>query len=496
MGSPCNTFGNEPDSGAGVAAAPSGNGSIPGEGGAKNWSNGTGTATSGANCPRVPQFWGAIEGPDSGKVQGDRYQTRPCDGSGVDYCSGGNNSEYRQSGYFFVVRVSEQMVGREVRLQLYDPAMVSGAGQQCQNMPDDSSLNNNMNPYVGTDAKLRYGDPDGQPNATSRTASYGFCTGDALYGDGSSQMTTTFALRQQVDSQNPNQAPLQNDVGGSPCIRQFTGAALSTDGGGGLGVNQLRRNSGNSRYNDQLARVFHNWVSFCTFTPARNGDYYLQVRSNVSPTGGSPFTQTNGRPDIVFRGASSTAIADNGNTTSGNGYNAFAMRAVVSPGFEQYVSVSGYGAMPILANAPSADSEFHLLRVLPGAAGQYISFQFFDAADISGSTGGTVRVIRPADATGSIQTTPFPGRCKTRKPAATQTWTNASNDNCRFNVSSPNNNGKVQEVQIPIPTDYTCNFNDPTGCWYKVEITFPGATVNDLTTWNAEIVGDPLRLVE
>ena len=40
-------------------------------------------------------------------------------------------------------------------------------------------------------------------------------------------------------------------------------------------------------YNPELSRIFHQWVSLCTFTPTRAGDYYLQVRTNVS-LGGTP----------------------------------------------------------------------------------------------------------------------------------------------------------------------------------------------------------------
>jgi hypothetical protein len=32
------------------------------------------------------------------------------------------------------------------------------------------------------------------------------------------------------------------------------------------------------------------------------------------------------------------------------------VRAVVEPGYERYISVSGYGSMPIMANAPSPPS--------------------------------------------------------------------------------------------------------------------------------------------
>ncbi len=507
MGSPCNTFGNEPDSGAGggryqwVWVGPNwwnfenrwiGN---DGEGGASNWQGNTGTATAGADCPRVPQFWGSVEGPESGKVQGDRYQTKNCEASSTDGCgsggSGGRNEEYREEGYFFVVRVAPEMVNQEVRLQLYDPASVTGGGQQCQDMASVSKFVDDMNPYVRTDGKLRYGRPaDRSAGSEARLKAEGFCTGDSFPGSlgGGRQMTTTFALRQQVDSQNPNRAPVQNDTSGAACVRQFTGVNLS---GSERGYAQLKE--GNNAYNDQLAQVFHNWVPFCSFRPQRSGDYYLQVRTNVAPV--SPIANGS-RDSIIYRGNATTAVASTGNYSTGAGGNSFSIRAVVAPGFERFVAVSGWGAMPILANAPSASSEFYLLRVLPGAAGQAISFEFFDAADATGA--GTVTVLAPSDASGSIGSTPFPGRCKTRKPFANPDWTNAGNErSCSVNVSSANNNGKVQEIQIPIPSDYNCDPTQPTNCWYKVRISFgAGVTVNDFTTWNAEITGDPLRLIE
>jgi Flp pilus assembly protein TadG len=508
MGSPCNTFGNEPASGQGVVAAPSGNGSAAGPGGARNWSGGTGSALPALGsglCSTEPQFWAAVEGPQTGKVQGDRYQTRACESAGVHYCSGLTNDEYDPNGYFFVVKVTEPLVGQEIRLQLYDPAFVNTparSGNPCGQLPEYNAtgMAANMNPYAGTDGQVRYGRPETQANATNRDVSRRFCAGDYFPGSGAkNQMTTTFALRQQHDSLDPTKAAIQHgtqDGVSRACVRQFTGRTY-TDASNATrrpAVSQLKRD-GNAEYDDQLARVFHNWVNFCSFRPDRAGDYYLQVRTNVAPTGGSPFSSTNGLPPIVYNGDPSSATAENGNTTSGGGFNAFAIRAVVAPGLEQAVSVSGYGSMPIFANAPAAQTEFYLLRVLPGAAGQFISFEFFDAADATGN--GTVRVIPPADATGSIQTDPFPGRCKTRYPAVNQGWTTMATTNCSNAISNANNNGKVQEISIPIPTDYSCDYESLLGCWYRVAITFgAGSLVNDFTTWDAEIVGDPVRLIE
>jgi hypothetical protein len=155
------------------------------------------------------------------------------------------------------------------------------------------------------------------------------------------------------------------------------------------------------------------------------------------------------------------------------------------------VAVSGLDHMPIYANAPSASSTFNLLRVLPGAAGRRIEFEFFDAADISGEDGGTVKVTMPADAsyTGSA----FPGGCISSGGAAGQGVTSPT---CQVPVNHDDNNGEVQEMAIPIPSDYNCNATSLDGCWYQVTISFPGATVTDVTTWNARVAGDPIRLIE
>ncbi len=88
----------------------------------------------------------------------------------------------------------------------------------------------------------------------------------------------------------------------------------------------------------------------------------------------------------LIRSGNLAAAAPTGNTTQGAGMNAFSLRAKTAAGFEKKVAVSGYEHMPIFANAPSASSSFNLLRVLPGAAGRRIEFEFYDAADTNPAT--------------------------------------------------------------------------------------------------------------
>jgi Flp pilus assembly protein TadG len=471
MGSPCNTFGNEPPSGGGLSSPQP-----------------TGTARGAAplpNCTTQPQLWAMAEGPQTGKVQGDRYQTRGCESTGVDGCTSGKiNTEYDEFGHVFLVKVEQPAVNHPIDVQLYDPMFVN-TGQTCAQLPSSNSFVNLPTPtnlYVNdSDARNRY--------ARNGTTSAQFCSGDSFPGvlpSGNtlpSRVVTSFVMRQQTDSQEPRDAPVQTDLGGSPCIRQYGGYSPTRSNGEfntiSATVFQLL-SLGN--YIPELGETFHNWTSFCRFTPTRAGDYYLQVRTNVS-MGGSGST--------YIKSGNSAAAALTGNTTTGAGANSFAIRAVTDAGLETSVAVSGYDHMPIYVNAPSAVSTFNLLRVLPGAAGRRISFEFFDAADAASGSGGTVQVIMPTEATYTGQ--PFPGGCLSSGGGA---GSGKVLTNCIAPVSSATNNGKVQRMTIPIPNDYMCAAASLGGCWYRVTLSFPGVAVTDVTTWDAEILGDPVRLIE
>jgi hypothetical protein len=68
-------------------------------------------------------------------------------------------------------------------------------------------------------------------------------------------------------------------------------------------------------------------------------------------------------------------------------------------------------------------------------------------------------------------------------------------------VQTPLFNGQWVTYKVPIPSNYTCNYTcnyiDPLGCWTKINFQFPNLTsVQDTTTWSAQIQGDPVRLIE
>ena len=361
MGSPCNTYGNEPPGfGTGDAGPVASQLSVP----------------AGATCPRTPDFWYTIHGPEVYKTQGDQYMTRKC-GVTESGCAGGAgsaNTEFKAEGYFMLVRVLPAAVGSTLNLQLYDPAYVS-TGSNCSNSatPNTVNLNTIINPWTSsTDAPNRYArnyDPVTISGSTVR-----FCTGDDPNSGnrfGSEVPTvTSFALRAPTDDLNPLSAP---PVSG--CTRQWPGYT-------GVTAQQLTRGTGaspTSGYNANLARVYHQWVPLCSFTPTKAGDYYLQVRTNLAMgNSGNPndvcaTTLTPGSCTGSFipaNAATSPVTQQSGDSSSilSNGSNRFAVRVKGAPAAS--VSVSAYGRMPMFANSDSASTIFNLIRSAAGGSVQ------------------------------------------------------------------------------------------------------------------------------
>jgi hypothetical protein len=240
----------------------------------------------------------------------------------------------------------------------------------------------------------------------------------------------------------------------------------------------------------------------CTINNPIPGDYYLQVRTNVAMPSGSPAI-----------GTGNTAAANNNteSNTTGRGTNSFSIRAFSSttPSANSRINVAGWERMPAFVTLPGGQNRatspapsFNLIRVPSAAAGKAIQFSFFDVADASGP--GDVQVLRPTDATGSITTLNNAAAsvvCIGTGVVGGATGTSLSR--CSVPVSSGSNNGRIQTITVPIPTDYACVDTDTTGCWFKVTYDFRDpdnaalrATINDISTWSATLLGDPVRIVK
>ena len=466
MGSPCNTFGNEPPSGLVGSTLATGTALPP-------------PSARFANCSSQPQFWAAVEGPATDKVQGDRYLTTSCTASGTYGCTARTNDEYRPEGYFFAVHVEPEAVNTSIEMQVYDPAYVQ-TGVDCGSIYQGYLLAW-MNDYTQADGNDRYDDSSNR-----------YCSGDYNPGGASGPaVDTTFLMREQTDTGNPLRGAVI-----SGCTQQFAGRSSTPSVELREWDKDRRRDSDRyAGYNPEISRVFHQWVSLCSFTPSRSGDYYLQVRTNVA-LGGEAVRSRNrsgNEFDSVAYRDNPAASAATGNDTSGVGLNSFALRAIpTTNALRTKVSVAGAGRMPILQNAASSTATFNLIRALPQAAGQYVAFNFYDAADGSTSSGGSVTVQAPSDATGSIRSSSGVPGCR----GTLNDGTYAALSGCKVSVRSSTHNGQVQRITIPLPKDYNCDPSTLGGCWFSVKVSFANSDVTDFTTWDANIGGDPVRLIE
>ncbi|MFC0223562.1 pilus assembly protein TadG-related protein [Nocardioides zeicaulis] len=485
MGSPCNSFANEP-AGSAQQGPQTSQTKVP----------------TYANCSS-PQFWGAITGPETWKDQGSEFDARKCGGT-EDGCNGSTNKEFDPRGFVYLVRVAPSGVGQSVNLQVYDPAYVETAAD-CSAGPvamtdqhyyansNIASGDNNKYPLATSDANVRYDNDN--------VASNMFCTGDSDNAGrrfGSEVPTiTSFTLRSPVDNLDPYSAPALNP---SQCTKQWPGYSNTVAGQynhndgqgnhydwtGGMRERNLRNSGDNNDYKPELARVFHQWVNLCTFTPTQAGDYYLQVRSNVA----LPASYTLDATGAVAGNAAVYNQAGDNTAVLGNGTNQFAIRAVTGAAAGA-ISVSPWEKMRIFANADSASTQFNLVRVVPAAANKTLVITYYDVGEATGTTAGSVQVLPPGDAKlGTTAMTTIAG-CQATGP------TTGALSNCKVNnVTSATNNGKLQVVRVPIPNTYTCQVTSAGGCWFRVGVNFPGATVTDATTWTARIVGEPVRLIE
>lgn len=443
MGSPCNTFGNEPR-------------------GAERGEVNRGPDTSvivappgGATCTSTPQFWGAVAGPSTSKGNGDAYMTRTCS-TGQSGCVNGKNTDFDPLGYFYIVRVGSAAVNTDVTLQIYDPAFVEN-GDSCDAGPKTTTtLRNDMNPFVKYDGTTRYA-----PGAGTA-----FCNGDVLNGGSATDIVTSYVLRSPTDTYQPAQAPAMPD-----CIRQYPGYASSQTRSEVL-------DSRRSAYRSDVAKVYRQWVDLCTFRPTAPGDYYLQIRTNVKLGGtadGQGGFSGNGR--VWQQTTDDTSVVGTGN-------NRWALR--VRGTQRGAVSVAGWDHMGVYANYNGSKQTFNLVRVVPAAATKTLNIGFFDVGDASNP--GTITIQPPSDS--NLPATI--ADCRAGGAVVTGLLSQ-----CRLsNVSSSTYNGKWQYVNVPIPSSYTCNVAAVGGCWFRVTFDWSGSTPTDTTTWTARIDGDPVRLIE
>jgi hypothetical protein len=121
---------------------------------------------------------------------------------------------------------------------------------------------------------------------------------------------------------------------------------------------------------------------------------------------------------------------------------------------------------------------------MPGSGGKTLEVKLFDVGDCSGS--GCAPNMKVLDKNGNqfsaCTQSAGPGAPANLAPCA---FTAGSTFNARWTV-----------VDVSIPAGYTCTQSDPLDCWVRITYTPPSGSLLDTTTWTANVLGDPVRLVQ
>ena len=310
-----------------------------------------------------------------------------------------------------------------------------------------------------------------------------WCTGDDNTGLGNPQNTAWLVRGLGNPPGNPFQ-PLTNPVittggqgDGGSCTKQFKG--YNSDFYSLL-------NPASATYDPDFYASFHRWYSLCHISGAQPGRYFIQVRSNLPPQ--SPPSISN-----LENGASDSNAA---------GQNRYSIRVVnhntntYAPG----ITVFAESHLPIYSNVlnnASQTPQFYLARLLPGggAAGRILQLTFYDIGDVGGGT-TTIQVTPPADMSGTTPTCSWTANGGNSMPTS-GTVSGCSVSGITATTYPTGYNGTLIQANIKVFGDYNCNTADPFGCWFRIQMSYTsGAQANDTTTWDANIGGDPVRLVK
>jgi hypothetical protein len=170
-------------------------------------------------------------------------------------------------------------------------------------------------------------------------------------------------------------------------------------------------------------------------------------------------------------------------STSGQGgaNNRYGVNAVTAGPAARVYGIDSVGVYTNVAGI----ADLYLAEIKPVHAGKTLRVSFFDAGD---ATGGDP-VLSIVDPDGNI--------------AANCTWETRSGSHagssCAIHTTPGGNrisNDDWIDAEIDIPETYTCDDTTSTGCWWRVNYDYSSVSAaHDRTTWQIEVVGNPVRLI-
>ena len=379
------------------------------------------------------KYWLNIAGGASYKSNGDRWSGGACSNSTTDRCSQATPAPFGNSDY-------------STEGQIYVVRVKPGVSGPLRLQAFDPAF-----VAVGDTCTSNFGSLAPGPNnryAQGTTSPY--CTGDQMLGASTTPTDTKFELWTPADSS-----------GGSKPISTSTCKAASFDGYNASLQTKMSNDPNFKNY-------FRQWVTLCDLQIGSGwaaGDYLLHVTTPQNEGGMNRFALRAG-------------VMTSGNT--------------IDLTKSKNVSVFSKGRLVLYALDQSSNVNFYLARINSGAAGHTMTVTLFDIGDAANPV--TVRILPPPDAKDGTKTmTGFNG-CTYQRPG-TNYFQNTPVLCGINNMTSATYDGKIVNIQVPIPDDYTCEDANPDACWTRINVAYSSGSVTDTTSWEVGLDGQPVHLV-
>jgi hypothetical protein len=225
-------------------------------------------------------------------------------------------------------------------------------------------------------------------------------------------------------------------------------------------------------------------------TPLKVSDNVLLCDTTIPPqpqvaeTDPYGFTPPDGQACWTQTGAGVYVVqvrhVDPGAATDRSGLNRYSVQSTTG-------NLFALGDFSIYNNADASTTSFHLAEVPSYYHGKTFVVELFDPGE-SAET-GTLQMVGPDltvfnDGECRIYTRNNPGQAW-----ALQT-TIAAGSPCQETVTPGEYHDRWLKFEMDLPAEYAC-----ATCWWKVNYAYPSG-VNDTTTWQAYMIGNPIHLVE
>jgi Flp pilus assembly protein TadG len=221
------------------------------------------------------------------------------------------------------------------------------------------------------------------------------------------------------------------------------------------------------------------WMPLYTITSPVAGQYYLRVSTQA---GEAASIGSNGF-GIRARVGSSFLLCSTETGSTNPPYQAWCPQ------------VHGVDAMSIYGNQPGSTATFHLAQIDPVHAGKTMEVELFDP----GEGANTIQVLDPNGnaanftwTTDCNPPTPPTGGCS---GSGTSLDVSSTGTQPYANIQGTGKyNDRTIILKVALPNNYSSLYGTKT--WWKIKYTTSSGGVTDRTTWLANILGDPVHLVQ